>query len=1124
MGGFTSEANSWSLAGATCPTCIYLLPASTCNEASDGMAYGGPYLPITSPDYGIRYFQRTYSGTGGTTEIAIEFDAWVFAVSPIADTYDLKAIVWLTLDGNILGPNAVNPAAAVKICGSSISPVTDQGVTVNYYSKYRVQNFMSGSADLKLGIWWTLPIGTTPIRSVAMRNINTYPVTSVPHTGYPNFPCDTGYDWDGTTCSNCFVGCLTCSAPSNGNCNGCKSGYYDYQNGYCYTTCDGIYAPVGGTMNCAKRCSTGYYWGRDQSCVTTCNAPLLPSTDVNGFDVCNSPCTAATDFVYPDGSCDANCASPLTPNIIGATLKLCLNPCLNGGAGVSSQFLFPDGSCSGTCPSSLSEQTILNIKYCYSGCNANDFIYPDGSCSGSCDGPLTNNMQYTLKFCFSPCDPNDPSLDLYPDGTCKSSCPSPLSYKLERNIRYCYSTCGSQWIYPDGSCSGSCDSPLTTKTENSIGFCISPCDLNDPSLYLYPEGTCKNTCPSPLSNKIEKGIQYCYSSCASQYIYPDTSCSSNCDAPLTTKTEYTIPFCTSPCDPADPSLYLYPNSSCYSTCTSPLYNKTEYTILQCYSPCLQNNTDLYETGTCLEMCPSPNIKKTEPVGMLCQYPCVNTDYYYNTGTGKCTKTCEYPGEPVDSPLPKLCVSSLNEEEVKQVKEMAAMANSANSASSTGAMVWSIVSSSDSTAACMGPLAKMLQHIKWMDIDYPEKVLLMMEEQNKDALKGGFAKKMMGGALDKFPRHELPSKFELYQTPSSFFVNFWAALFNLSVILFVTLTVIFLKVMTKQYPKVNGVLRGVTDVLKWNLLLVTFSGNLGDVVLFTALEFLSMQFDNFEAILSFVMCLLINVAAIFVIVKILDVNAAIRKSMQRLSGNTFRAELQKKRIVQQWSSYKALFECYRDYSFYQQIFLFIFIIRMALFNAIIGYLYNYPLFQAIFFSLSNILMLLYLFLKRPMRKIVNLAQQIVLELVLLPFNTCVLTLAILDNQEMEKADLRKSIGTIIVYINIALPILSLVLMAVKFIAIAVELYQTWKLSKAKRVKRLVDGVKMARPQSEVIEEQQLETLPPSLETSPSPVLSDSTQIIDLNDQSLSTFGDNLTVRNQKRIISKRYFCS
>lgn len=87
----------------------------------------------------------------------------------------------------------------------------------------------------------------------------------------------------------------------------------------------------------------------------------------------------------------------------------------------------------------------------------------------------------------------------------------------------------------------------------------------------------------------------------------------------------------------------------------------------------------------------------------------------------------------------------------------------------------------------------------------------------------------------------------------------------------------------------------------------------------------------------------------------------------------------------------------------------------------------------------------------MKQFANLLQQMILELVLLPFNLCVLILAILDAEEIEAKDHRKNIGEVMVYINVITPFLAMVLMAVKFLAIGYEFYKDWKAQKNNTVK-------------------------------------------------------------------------
>jgi len=68
--------------------------------------------------------------------------------------------------------------------------------------------------------------------------------------------------------------------------------------------------------------------------------------------------------------------------------------------------------------------------------------------------------------------------------------------------------------------------------------------------------------------------------------------------------------------------------------------------------------------------------------------------------------------------------------------------------------------------------------------------------------------------------------------------------------------------------------------------------------------------------------------------------------------------------------------------------------------------------------------------KPIKQRVSLIQHIIQEVILLPFNLCVLLLAILDAREIEARDERKTIGNIMVSINVIIPVLSMVFLAIK----------------------------------------------------------------------------------------------
>ena len=845
----------------------------------------------------------------------------------------------------------------------------------------------------------------------------------------------------------------------------------NYWTGSACEPCDSMCSScTGSTNNDCTSCSNGYSY-QNSSCLSTCSG-VFHQVTINGISgFCREKCPSPSFYFVSDGTCVPSCESPLIKAVDENGITVCNNPC----------YYTPTG--------------LYNYRN------------PDGSCSDCNTSPMRPSPNY---ICLGPCD--DP-LDYYFKNTsCKAECPSPLQATTPHGVRSCDSPCPNQYIFHNTSCETTCPAPLVPEEYGTIKYCHNPCLDSPDGPFLYPNRTCKHDCPLPLLTRDEPDVQFCFNPCQpSQYLFENSQCLSDCISPLVKQREPDVQYCRNPCYGTDN--FLYPNGSCISTCPLPLFSRIEPGVKYCENPCAIDNKFLYDNQSCLETCPYPNTMKNESVANFCRFPCANPSYYYYTTEEKCKATCPYPYEATDYPLPKLCSSSLSEEEIKQIKKLADTTDTANSASSTGALIWSVVSSSDSTAACMGPIAKMLQYIRFMDIVFPPKVQLMLDQQNIKANTPGFTQKIAKSALVTFPKNDLPGKFETNKTPSSFFVNFWPALFNLSVILLVTLLIICMTMGSKAYPRLHGVLKNLMEILKWNVILVTFCGSLGDIVLFTALELQSTQFKSVQAAISFALCLLLNGFSIFVVIKILEVNLVIRKSKQKMTGNDL--EKQKEKIEQEWINYKSFFQCYQDQSYYQQIFLFIFVLRLGVFNGIIGYLFKYPLCQAIIITLLNVAMLLYLVIKRPMRKLFSLLQQIVLELVLLPFNICVLILAVMDHQEIEEFEQRKRIGDVIVYINVIIPFLSLVLMGCKFIVIGYDLYKIWKLRKAAKLnKGIVKSLEPARGhhqgatlQTTTQEIHATHTLHSQIHRNKS--LLDGTQVFDLNDQSTMSISQDVS---------------
>ena len=595
-----------------------------------------------------------------------------------------------------------------------------------------------------------------------------------------------------------------------------------------------------------------------------------------------------------------------------------------------------------------------------------------------------------------------------------------------------YNDCSSckdgYYDYGNGTCLATCSLPFVATTTSGYPYlCDKPCSDNEDYFYWFSNQSCTETCEYPLYSSVDSNnINICSNPCyyndetllyVGTYLYPDRICGISCEPPLIV---YTPRICQNRCDNTDD--FTFENGSCTDECSSPLVSSNASGIFYCNSPC--SGEYIYPDGDCSAECEAPMIKKDESSDIkFCGYPCEDTeDYYYYGIGGTCKSYCPYPYVETDSPLPKLCESSLSEEEISQVNKLAKVVDIVNLVLNNGILVGSVLSSSDSTSIFMGIFGKMLSYVKYMDVGYPEKVMRMFEKESENAR--GFADKILAGVIDEFPEEDLPEKFMEYGALSSFFVNFWPALLNLLVIVFVLGVGILMKLWKGKCQCLKAVGAQIEKVMKWNALLINFCGDIGDIVLFTALELQTTDFGSAGSGISFGFCLFMNLMGIFVAVKILTVNSAIWK----LRKNFHKEEEQ---IEQNWRSFKALFASYKGQFYFQQIFLFIFLTRTAILTGIIGCLYKYPLFQAIIINIIHISILLYLIFMKPFEQRASLFQQIILEGVLLPFNLCVLLLAILDARGIEARDKRKKIGNIMISINVIIPVLSVAFLATKF---------------------------------------------------------------------------------------------
>lgn len=126
----------------------------------------------------------------------------------------------------------------------------------------------------------------------------------------------------------------------------------------------------------------------------------------------------------------------------------------------------------------------------------------------------------------------------------------------------------------------------------------------------------------------------------------------------------------------------------------------------------------------------------------------------------------------------------------------------------------------------------------------------------------------------------------------------------------------------------------------------------------------------------------------------------------------------KETKKEFKHYEVLFEECKDKSLLELAFMCFFIFKVYSFYMIIAYLFDYPRVQTVLITLLSIFMVLYLIVLRPLKKVLNLCQYIVQEILILVVNACTLILSCLDIVRPDDVETRSVLGEIIIACNLA----------------------------------------------------------------------------------------------------------
>ncbi len=539
--------------------------------------------------------------------------------------------------------------------------------------------------------------------------------------------------------------------------------------------------------------------------------------------------------------------------------------------------------------------------------------------------------------------------------------------------------------------------PATTRTATTIGC----------------HAACTNGCFGPAATGCfwcTAGYQYNGNQCTTCLIgtYPPscTPCPAGCAA------------CSSPsvCTGCSPTGYYYSNLACHP-CDPSCLTCSGSSPDQCLS--CPPGSILFPNNTCLSSCQPPYSQVTVNSQPVCQFPCSGkSPYAFEDGT--CTSQCPPSYSLKIEGSGQICV--FEEARASSVDE--ASRNAVIGMISMGLMIsMAILDPKSFIPLSSAILIKMLEYIKYIDVSHSAPLEIFLLTSKRSLLELFFDTDAPLYLKDRLVGRPLPFVLSRYGLTSSFLVNFYEDLIVFAILMGILIFCISLTSLALKNQKANFIITK-TKVGIRNILLTYLYHNCGDIILFSGLEYWSSLTESVWSFFS----LLLAFALGIILFAVLALNILLVRKRWAILKKQNTQELQT--LNKKYEGFKVLFEDFKEHSIFQYSFLIFFVLRDMLLSLFLVSLFRYPLAQAVLITLMNILMLVYLFIYRPLKDKIHEIEQIFCEMLLLVVNMGILTLAAHDHAHSRDQYMVEVIGRMIIIMNIVFMLSILVFLIIQ----------------------------------------------------------------------------------------------
>jgi len=624
------------------------------------------------------------------------------------------------------------------------------------------------------------------------------------------------------------------------------------------------------------------------------------------------------------------------------------------------------------------------------------------SCHPTCGGSISNCFGSDATNCLV-CLTGYYLTDI---NSCLTSaqCSYPLVKSVSGGVNVCLSPCTSdEYAYKNGSCLTTCPYPLQSSKTANFNFC-NGCGG---SQFLYYDGSCKADCTYPWRTRIEGGIRFCDYPCENtEILYWDQICRSECPFPLELHYEVTLKFCRFPCLS---NKYLYPTKSCESSCPFPLNSSVLGGANFCNNLC-DDSQFLYWNGSCMSECKSPFRYQGDDVADYCLPPCANPLEYFNLDTEVCESTCDGIVWSDSFGMYRTC---------KLIEENGI----------------SYLEATDIGKVSILALVKPLDYIRYLNIAVPQRLKELMSGKQRNIFSLRFGYEMSPKIRAQFTKYEIPEMFERAGLHSSFVVNYWTEITSFVILLMILIGSLFFEKLFAflSYTMLHAFFERIRAVMKWNVFLILIATGVGEIVLFTRLEFMTFHFFTFSSNLSLLVCLFMLAMLVAFVINILHLVSGFQdvKSQALVS----RPHDDYANFLVKWQGYQLVFRGFKENYTHQKYFYILYCLRVATPMLIACFIYQIPFLQTTLYLSISIITVMYLFMKKPLKNKTNWIQLLVIENITLIINSSLFVLTALDIGKASTGAAGVFFGDVVIVGNCCLTLTLIIFLIIKVVNLA-----------------------------------------------------------------------------------------